>query len=1070
MAQIPNFDAVGSSLNPGVRGNTGGAASGGRTAVGDSGSFQGHVLQGLDVSAVETAARLRAQWSSALNLLASPVVHGAGQQAQEAQDGASQSHLSALKDDLPAESGPADSIARPGRERSGARPDRAALPLAPRDLKLVARRLPELALARAVQSDQADQAFRSGSGSLAQGVHRQAKPQDEHAGDAGQVLGLNAPIAHAAGWLPPVDGATLQALVDVAGEGPILQRSTTNSDPAQSIQTTRTSGVLRAQAKDDAQEVAEVISRNGPFGSAASSRANGAAVAAKPTDGIGISLPNTTSGGDWTGLSAAFTQGASDRHASTLQKIDLQVSDPRRVDAQGNDGSGPGAKAINPFATPGRSGLDALMFAGKQVNPLPDNSKAPGARGEIAAIPTSSTKYQQTGVAEGVAENSMGQGSASLPRDPAVGADGNAVAARLWRGESEVRRQIPNLTSDASLGLFHKQMPEETVTGIDHPQENEVLPPVISAGSLPDKSMSPHSTRANDRQSDGKPFGDRGPEGMPGVAGAAKTVSQELRVAGKEARLGSSTTLTSSPPDATQSKVDSSSTAVQSGSRAATGVAERGENVAPSLVRRLFPEVGPGQLTERVPSRTHDEPQLSFDEPGVTSGFESDVMPGFKPVTKPGTNPDFTPGNKPGIQPRAIQTGESKVDANEALSKLPALPANRWMNSGRIASIDGSVASDPSVASLGKPSPEPFGSTKTLAADLSAGMVAGGVTDSPALQTNRAGQTSDGHQSLAGQTAGNELQVHTVPGGRPESAGEIALSAENTRTKQSAETTLIGAAKSVTRSIAFRRGVETTSIGSEINGSKTVAESDAGLGVPRSGLASIPFSAHLGESGLPAMTRSAVALASDGERGSDPFRAMDMANPVKPMSLAEHAIPADLRDGGSPNNTAVNGIGLNGTGHGTSTRGLEVGFQDPALGYIELRVHANGGGVHAAIEAQSPASGALLAGHLSSLAGWMHDRETPVESLTVTTHRSSGEMRLDLGTGADRESKSDSGGSGQSGRDQADDPRNALLSPVPGAAPMWGGPAQTGSFGVTGTDQPRETAQGWTGNRISLMA
>lgn len=64
---------------------------------------------------------------------------------------------------------------------------------------------------------------------------------------------------------------------------------------------------------------------------------------------------------------------------------------------------------------------------------------------------------------------------------------------------------------------------------------------------------------------------------------------------------------------------------------------------------------------------------------------------------------------------------------------------------------------------------------------------------------------------------------------------------------------------------------------------------------------------------------------------------------------------------------------------------LEVGYQDPTLGYVELRAHMAGGGVHALLGADSAASGVTLEGHLASLADWMHQRATPVESLTVVS-------------------------------------------------------------------------------------
>jgi hypothetical protein len=70
---------------------------------------------------------------------------------------------------------------------------------------------------------------------------------------------------------------------------------------------------------------------------------------------------------------------------------------------------------------------------------------------------------------------------------------------------------------------------------------------------------------------------------------------------------------------------------------------------------------------------------------------------------------------------------------------------------------------------------------------------------------------------------------------------------------------------------------------------------------------------------------------------------------------------------------------------GPNAAGLQVGYQDASLGYVELRAHSDGGGIHASLEVQSAAAGDTLTGHLTALAGWMNERHTPVESLTVAT-------------------------------------------------------------------------------------
>jgi len=69
---------------------------------------------------------------------------------------------------------------------------------------------------------------------------------------------------------------------------------------------------------------------------------------------------------------------------------------------------------------------------------------------------------------------------------------------------------------------------------------------------------------------------------------------------------------------------------------------------------------------------------------------------------------------------------------------------------------------------------------------------------------------------------------------------------------------------------------------------------------------------------------------------------------------------------------------------------IEVGYQDPTFGYVELRAHMGDSGVHAALITQSQAAGAALQEQLGSLAGWMHERRTPVESVTVLAFDSNG--------------------------------------------------------------------------------
>ena len=107
---------------------------------------------------------------------------------------------------------------------------------------------------------------------------------------------------------------------------------------------------------------------------------------------------------------------------------------------------------------------------------------------------------------------------------------------------------------------------------------------------------------------------------------------------------------------------------------------------------------------------------------------------------------------------------------------------------------------------------------------------------------------------------------------------------------------------------------------------------------------------------------------------------------------------------------------------------LEMGYQDPALGYVELHAHISEGGVHASLSAQSPESGVTLEGHLHSLADWMNERQTPLESLTVLPF-SAGRTQWDGGNAGHRDGNNGSHAAG--GQNAADGEGKAHSGYVP---------------------------------------
>jgi hypothetical protein len=72
---------------------------------------------------------------------------------------------------------------------------------------------------------------------------------------------------------------------------------------------------------------------------------------------------------------------------------------------------------------------------------------------------------------------------------------------------------------------------------------------------------------------------------------------------------------------------------------------------------------------------------------------------------------------------------------------------------------------------------------------------------------------------------------------------------------------------------------------------------------------------------------------------------------------------------------------------------LQVGYQDPELGYVELRAVSDGQGVHASLGTHSEVASTTLSGDLTALAAWMDARHTPVESLSVIAIHDGGSGR-----------------------------------------------------------------------------
>lgn len=98
----------------------------------------------------------------------------------------------------------------------------------------------------------------------------------------------------------------------------------------------------------------------------------------------------------------------------------------------------------------------------------------------------------------------------------------------------------------------------------------------------------------------------------------------------------------------------------------------------------------------------------------------------------------------------------------------------------------------------------------------------------------------------------------------------------------------------------------------------------------------------------------------------------------------------------------------------SASSGLVAGYHDPQTGYVELKAHLGGDGVHASLTAATPEGSAVLEGSMHSLQQWLHERQTPVETLSLfrsTADAGRGHSFSD-GAGQGNTSHQNSGGAG----------------------------------------------------------
>jgi hypothetical protein len=236
---------------------------------------------------------------------------------------------------------------------------------------------------------------------------------------------------------------------------------------------------------------------------------------------------------------------------------------------------------------------------------------------------------------------------------------------------------------------------------------------------------------------------------------------------------------------------------------------------------------------------------------------------------------------------------------------------------------------------------------------------------------------------------------------------------------------------------------------------------------------------------------NSTILGNGAATGSIPGRASTV--PFATLGFAEAGVFGSGNASGSASPAVVHGEaeisgnpfqamdseGKVATGHSLSSASteLQVGYQDPVLGYVELRAHADGGGVHASLGAQSAVAGETLAGHLSSLAGWMNERHTPVESLTVLAPHSESDSRSAF---QERDSKGDgmaggygagqqnAGGGSEDGRGGYRDESSSGFLSLPSIAVS--GPTTSATSSSRGAAESLFTPELPNGGSISVLA
>lgn len=161
-------------------------------------------------------------------------------------------------------------------------------------------------------------------------------------------------------------------------------------------------------------------------------------------------------------------------------------------------------------------------------------------------------------------------------------------------------------------------------------------------------------------------------------------------------------------------------------------------------------------------------------------------------------------------------------------------------------------------------------------------------------------------------------------------------------------------------------------------------------------------------------------------------------------------------------------------------RSLSVGYQDPVLGYVELRASVKSNGLHAALTTVTEGARDSLGAQMGGLHDWMITRHIPLTSLGVMASgtdaesasadrlesRSGGRGLQNSGQGSEMHSGSGEQLDHRGGRDPESrrgwNPRGGFASAAaPGVAPLGG---------TAVSDTLLLEVSSWSGSRISVVA